>query len=344
MEKSCYNAAMTKARAMYGRRLHTEQYKELLRCGNVNDIAEYLKNQTGYGRYLSALPQGNVHRGQLESLLRRSLAERFLRLWQYDRKDGVLGFYMKEREIASIVEAANAVVSGDVTQMIADLPLYIKRHLNIPVDELGNVRTRADLAKVLKDTPYANAWTKATADGTLNPSRLEQVMLKSHYTELLAYANKLGKGGKELSEIIRAEMGIRNFVLIYRLKVFFHYTPEQILPYLLEAAGGYDLAALQKIAQSCDKDQLMQLFVKTYCKSEDPTEYPEGMGKRAVEKICRHELSFSTSPSVALYSYMRLAQDEVEDIITITEGVRYQVKAQNLKPLLFTKTAREAIG
>lgn len=344
MEKSCYRAAMTKARAMYGRRFSTEQYKELMRCANVNDIAEYLQSQTDYGKYLTALPQGNVHRGQLESLLRRSLSERFLRLWQYDRKDGVLGFYMKEQEIATIVAAANAVVTGDVTQMIADLPLYIKRHLNIPVDELGNVRTFADLARFLRNTPYADAWNKATADGTLNPSRLEQVMLKSHYAALLAYADKLGKEGKALADIIRSEMGIRNFVLIYRLKVFFHYTPEQILPYLLETAGGYDLADLKKIAEECDKEQLMQLFIKTYCRSEEPSEYPEGMGKRALNRICRHTLSFSTSPSVALYSYMRLAKDEVEDIITITEGVRYQVKAQNLKPLLFTQTAREAIG
>ena len=130
------------------------------------------------------------------------------------------------------------------------------------------------------------------------------------------------------------------------LSVFFRYTPEQILPYLLDVSKTYDLDALKKIAETCDRDQLFALFMKTYCKKDAAadSEYLEDLGRRALDEVCRHDLSFSTSPSVVLYSYMRLVKDEVEDIITITEGVRYQVKAQNLKPLLFTQDARAAIG
>lgn len=171
MEKSCYYAALTKARAMYGKRLNAEQYAGLLRCASVTEIAEYLRSQTEYGVYLEALPQTGVHRGQLENLLRRSLTDRMMKLERFDRKDGVCVYHMMRQEIAAIVSAANAVLTGDMTRMIAGLPLYMERRASFSIESLGEVQTREDLEVVLLNTRYAQAWKKACGSGGINPGQ-----------------------------------------------------------------------------------------------------------------------------------------------------------------------------
>ena len=49
------NVILAKARAMYGRRLTRANYRELLECRTVGEVASYLKNQTGYGSILAGI-------------------------------------------------------------------------------------------------------------------------------------------------------------------------------------------------------------------------------------------------------------------------------------------------
>ena len=69
------NVILAKARAMYGRRLTRTNYRELLECRSVSEVAAYLKNQTSYGTVLAGVNENDIHRGQLEVRLRQKLFE-----------------------------------------------------------------------------------------------------------------------------------------------------------------------------------------------------------------------------------------------------------------------------
>ena len=49
---------------------------------------------------------------------------------------------------------------------------------------------------------------------------------------------------------------------------------------------------------------------------------------------CRHDIRFSTHPSVVMLSYIFLAQIEIQDIINIVEGIRYQLAPEEIQKLL----------
>ena len=66
------NVILAKARAMYGRRLTRANYRELLECRTVSEVASYLKNQTSYGSILAGINESDIHRGQLKSGCARS--------------------------------------------------------------------------------------------------------------------------------------------------------------------------------------------------------------------------------------------------------------------------------
>lgn len=49
---------------------------------------------------------------------------------------------------------------------------------------------------------------------------------------------------------------------------------------------------------------------------------------------CLKDLRFSTNPSVVMLSFMFLAENEVNNITHIIEGIRYQVPAQEISRML----------
>ena len=67
------NVILAKALAMYGHCLKPQNYKELLACHSVSEIAAYLKTRTSYATALREINEATIHRGYLEMLLRRKL-------------------------------------------------------------------------------------------------------------------------------------------------------------------------------------------------------------------------------------------------------------------------------
>lgn len=78
------NAILAKARTMYGRRLTDKDYEDLLACKTVPEVATYLKNETVYSEILSGLNENDVHRGQLETLLRKKIFYEKVSLAKFD--------------------------------------------------------------------------------------------------------------------------------------------------------------------------------------------------------------------------------------------------------------------
>ena len=98
-------AISAKARAMYGRCLTRQDYKNLLSCHNVGEVASYLKTRTHYADVLADVNEGAVHRGYLEAVIRRKLFDDYESLMHYDRSmnQRLSDYYIKKSEIEQIM-------------------------------------------------------------------------------------------------------------------------------------------------------------------------------------------------------------------------------------------------
>ena len=74
--------------AVYGKRLKPEDYSALLSCTSVSDAADYLKRNTYFSRWLDGVDTENIHRGNLENILRRSLMENYFRIVGFEKLGG----------------------------------------------------------------------------------------------------------------------------------------------------------------------------------------------------------------------------------------------------------------
>lgn len=100
------NAIAAKVRSLHGEQLDERDYAELLSRRNVPEIAAYLKNETHYKYALRDVRENNVHRGQLEDLLRKDVFREVIKLYRYaDRKEAAYyHLYIEENEIKVILE------------------------------------------------------------------------------------------------------------------------------------------------------------------------------------------------------------------------------------------------
>ncbi len=74
---------VAKARSMHGDALSKEMYQELMHKKSVPEIAGYLKHETAYAAALKDVRENNIHRGQLESILRQEIVQESHEIYRY---------------------------------------------------------------------------------------------------------------------------------------------------------------------------------------------------------------------------------------------------------------------
>ena len=74
--KASGNAVLAKARALYGSRLRADDYRRLMACRTMTELAAALKEYPLYSEALAEVNPPYARRVQLENLLRQSLYTR----------------------------------------------------------------------------------------------------------------------------------------------------------------------------------------------------------------------------------------------------------------------------
>ncbi|MDP4114411.1 MAG: V-type ATPase subunit, partial [Bacillota bacterium] len=150
------NVILSKARAMYGRRLTPQNYSELLNCQTVSEVAGYLKNRTAYGKILSGINESDIHRGQLENRLRQKMFQEYDSLCRYELSVGehFAEYLIALNEIEQIMHSLVLLMAGSPQEYIFNMPMFLNRHTSIDLPSLAKIKNYDDLLQALGRTPY----------------------------------------------------------------------------------------------------------------------------------------------------------------------------------------------
>lgn len=330
------NAISAKARAIYGKRLTNTNYTELLRLQTVSDVCGYLKTNTSYSRYLSGVNEVSIHRGQLENLLNRSRIEKYFSLCSYEfsKDNGFYRYVIANVEVTIILRALMLINSGSGDDLITKLPTFLQEYTYINFTALCKAKNFDELLVVLNRTPYRSVIKPYNApNGQINFSDCEQALKTFYYTTILADIEKnyTGKTKKELTEIVLIEIELLNLSLMFRLRRYFNRPIEEIRRLLLPFHYKLTPRAIDNLLSSQQKDEYIQkMKLHTYNSSMQNVEfnYIEDYTKRLRFIINRKMMRFSTNAPIAFFALMSLTQIEIENIIIIIEGIRYNTTSQ----------------
>ena len=108
-----YSGIVTKARAMEGKLLSSQQFEIIAGLGSVPEIVEYLKKNTAYVDVLDTLEEEQIHRGNIEKVLIQSLYHDYTKLYRFcgQKQRRFMRLIMKSYEIDLINYCLRIVIN-----------------------------------------------------------------------------------------------------------------------------------------------------------------------------------------------------------------------------------------
>ena len=342
------NVVLAKARTMYGRRLKQADYNDLMKCRTVGEVAGYLKSHTAYNQALAGVMENQIHRGELEARLKQKLVGDYASLCKYEVEVDrhFSRFFIQHEEIEFVLHTILSVNAGVRKERSYPQFSYLSHESRLDFKVLSRVRTYAELLRALEGTPYRKLLEPfSPKDGKLvDYAGAEHALYFNLYSGILDIIRSHFFGGtrKQLFTIFNAYMDLHNYVRIIRLKTNYGCGPQTIRKLLLPS-GALSRKTMEEMV-SADSEQGVQAALertdigRKAFKLEGS--YLSEIPMRMNYEICCHYIDFSTHPTVVLISYIFLCEAEMKDIITIVEGIRYQLSPGEIRKLLISAGAQ----
>lgn len=346
LHSSSNKAIMTKARAMYGKRVTADQYEELTRCRTVSEVASFLKTQTHFSGALAGITEMNIHRGQLENLLHQDVFHSYSKLYRYlnTNSESLFRYVILEQEIAQILRLVLMLKAGNADSYILDLPGYLVSKANINLMEVAKVRSYDELISLMEteNSDYAEILKRFRPEDETHKIRYvacEHAFYEYFFNKLFCMIQKTCSGSerKELTELLKMRVELLNITSIYRSKIYFNAPVASVVHRLYPHYYKLSQKKINVMVEAKDQEQLDKLlaqspYSKTLTNNDDS--YIEHYTDRLKYQINRKYLHFSVNVSVVFYAYYTLSQIELNNVINIIEGIRYQISPQEMKNLI----------
>lgn len=336
-------ALTTKLRAMHGKRLTTQNYKELLRKQNVSEIAGYLKQQAVYSDTLRDINENSVHRGQLENVIRRQVFTDYIKALKYIDTNELkfYRFFLNRMEISEILSCIRFLVSGNTGEYFFSLPSYFAEHSKVDLYALAKVKTYDELIALLAKTPYRDVLQKfdPKAENKTDLIMIESELYKFYYSKLFHVIDEQFKGvtRDQIRDSFGVELDLINITQIIRLKKYFNLKGDQIKPEILPFYFRIKEAELARMADAPDYESTLQILGETnygrYFEQHN-YEYIERIAQQINYEHNKKLLAFSAASSVSVVAYLQLKRLEIDNVISIIEGVRYGVSSSEITKVL----------
>ncbi|HHW31401.1 MAG TPA: V-type ATPase subunit [Clostridiaceae bacterium] len=337
-----YISTNTKARVLYGRLLSMEDYNNLLEKRTVREVAAYLKKHTYCKEIFGQVNENNIHRSELEVLLKVSLYDDFAKLLKHLR--GNAKKYLQAAFLRHEIEDLKVLLRRVSVQKSGSNPDYLLSFLNdlssLDYYKLAGSKDITEFIYNLRDTQYYRALrTFADNKERQNLFDMEKALDLHYYSNIMDLKNKLlgSSDNKAVTRIYGTEIDIMNLMLIYRCKKLFNLPKEltlnRIVPYwcylsrkkLVELAECRDVQEFRESVSNTrysfifkvEKEQLWEINAKTY-----------------LYNFYRRILKRGKFSMGSIIAYIHLKEFDISNIITIIEGVRYQLPPEEIKSYL----------
>lgn len=345
LESFASNVITTKTKSMYGKRITTDDYKELVKKRNLAEIASYLKHQTRYSTSLMTLQETSARRNQLEELLNRDLFYRYLKLVHYDtnKKDSFYSYIITTMDIRQILGAIKYLNSGQSETIIEKLPAFSRSYSKVDIIKLAGVRNAQDLIDVLAGTPYAAIiqyiYSSHSENEKINIVACEIALRTYAHDEMIKFIDKHYKGSnnKDLKTIFDTQIEIYNITAIYRLKMFYNLDSTAIKKYLIPVVSRIPKSKMIELLESKSAEEFIEMLSKSkYGKYFDHTDYTfiEYTTESIKYHLSKRYLNYSNFAPICFAAYMVLSEIEIENLTTIIEGVKYDIPPEQIEKLL----------
>ncbi|WP_036224531.1 V-type ATPase subunit [Mesoaciditoga lauensis] len=353
-----YAGVQAKLASMASRFLTKSDYETLMSKKSVPEITAYLKGSKMYANILKDAKPEELHRRDLEMRLKVDLVEDVKRIFAFfvTLNRHFAYYIMRMYEVENLKLALrNALVEKEYKKNLEELngKFYDlgKKAIIDPI-EVASCSSRDEILTSLEDTPYYEVVRNAFASYERKTANLiqsiENGLDRWLFFGFLRAAKSLDYDDYlVIKSIIGEKIDLINMEWIIRAKAFYSLGSEELynslIPmgfrlsstYLHTLCDAKDLESLLNIASEGPYDELIRSV------SEKTTNVvPEMLTlsmKRYLYESSKEAISTYGGFSIAsFFHYLFLKEYEIMDVITIIEGVRYNLEKSEIKNYLIT--------
>jgi len=333
-----YSSVTAKVRVMFGRMLDAGDYRELTAKKSVTDIAVYLKQNPFYGPILEQVNESTIRRVELEKILRRSLIQDYIKLLKFIKGDvrTFLRLAILRYEIENVKMLLRVLSTENNIHIAMDSLMFLKKYDTVDLDKLSASRNIPEFIQNLKGSVYYKVLSPfAEGNQRLNLFSAEMSLDLYFFTLVWKQKDKLLKGQDRdvVLKSLGSEIDILNLMWIYRSKKYYNISREILYSFLIPYRHRLSRAQLKSMVEAKDFDELERLVKNTKYASvfKKGNEYLLDINITdylyRLYKINLRNNYFSLSPILA---YIHLKEIEIQNIISIIEGVRYGLSQEEI--------------
>lgn len=341
MKTRASNAALAKARAMYGRRLTTADYKRLAACRTMPALAAELKALPMYEEDLKSVNAPTARRAQLEAMLRQAIFDRCDSLCRYELSSGhlVYGYFTTSCEVDEILSCLRCLDAGRPGDYLYKLPDFLQQRCTVDLYALARVTDAKSLLAALAGTPYQKmlAPLAELPEGSKLLVHAEPYLENWRHKALVSLAPE-GTGPSAPG----AEPGVRDFIALECDAAAISNAARLIR--MNASVAAVDAAARRDCTNLSEAEWNAMLGAKdieAFRAALDKNRYGRALRRYNYRILkeglqmyrydwCEKWLRFSTDPSLVMLCYIYLARCEVQNLDHIIEGVHYHMPADEL--------------
>lgn len=345
-----YHATVAAIRTAYGHRLRASDYRNLMNMHSVAEIVSYLKETDGYRGLLADLEPAYTHRGHLEMLLKRNLFTQCLRFCSLEHLQNTpfFRFFIYDYEIRELVKKIQLMPSGPQAYISA-MDAWLGPYLGFSQEKLARAETPGEIIAALAGTPYAAVMKKHLSKfGSEHNYTALEIALRACYLERVLQEAEQTVQGTDLAalrKLIGEQVDLINLINAYRLKRVFHADQETLRNMMLLIQGRLPQRVCEELYVVPDISAFIAVLKNTrYGRmiNWNSSETSESVQlEHAFQSLrwqtARSALHFSSHAAVSLYAVHVLYLIEINNLITIIEGIRYGKSVSYLQSLLITK-------
>lgn len=342
LSKLSSNAILAKSRAMYADSLTIEDYTALISCRSVSEIASYLKTHTKYGKNPSFAADSRYSRSRLEAQIRRYAYTEIAELAAFE---GAIGGKLNEiiylnYDVTLILACADRLDTNTVSDLSLFIPEKIKKHSSLDAPSLEMAMSFQELYNALSGTRYQKPLDIFIGGkATFSIPALENALYRYMCGEIkkIVKKNCIGTSQKEILELFEAKSDFKMFESIYRMKKYFPSESLDLTKIFYSGLSALSLNEINEMLLSNSAEEALRLFkASKYGKylDEKNIDRLEKCTRIALQTFFAKQLRFSTVPEVVMFCYMFILDNEVKNIIHITEGVRYALPPEEIENFL----------
>lgn len=340
-----YCAISAKLKAMHKGCLKNADLEEMLKKKSVRDIYSYLRDNTVYHDELERLDSNDVHRGQIEAMLKSEIFSEFERVYNFMdlSQKRIMKYWFRRYEIEFLKDSIRYIFNGETSRSYEysdEFMNFFVQHSKINTELAQKAQNFEEFIEACKDSMYYNLLARSSS---INADCFSIcMMLDSFYYQSLWKAKDKYLSRDEaqsFGELIGSRIDMLNIIWIYRGKKYFKFEPDMIYTYLIPV-GRLTRDNIRMLVEAQSVDEMINAAAQTkyaalFDQVVDGGYYVEEQYRRLLKKFAtdisvKHPLSMA---AVLAYFYQREA--EINVITTIIEGVRYSIDSKLIKQHIF---------